>query len=148
MTDKAGWLLKQGVSHWNKRWLVLEGKYLKCYLRQPTDHKKKKHLRTGTICLDIYSRVTETKEYANREFAFCVQTKLLDWILLGESAEDTAEWIQIISHNITEMRRQLWILERVLWIGFYKNNSDNCLIAALPKDLVRIILSYARNTLK
>ena len=35
-----------------------------------------------------------------------------------------------------------WNLERIIWIGFYKNNNNtNCLIKNLPKDLIKYILN-------
>ena len=36
-----------------------------------------------------------------------------------------------------------WDIERIIWIGFYKNDkNDNCLIDTLPKDTVQHILSF------
>ena len=35
-----------------------------------------------------------------------------------------------------------WNIEKLLWIAFYKNNNNNsdCLLAKLPKDLIRYIV--------
>ena len=36
-----------------------------------------------------------------------------------------------------------WNIERILWIGFYKNDkNDTCLIKNLPKDVVLFILQF------
>ena len=35
-----------------------------------------------------------------------------------------------------------WEMERMIWIGFYKNeNNKKCRIQLLPKDIVKVILN-------
>ena len=39
-----------------------------------------------------------------------------------------------------------WKIERVIWIGFYKNDKNNeCKIDLLPKDIVKVILDMLPN---
>ena len=36
-----------------------------------------------------------------------------------------------------------WDVERIIWIGFYKNNKNNqCFMDQLPKDLIKHILKF------
>ena len=39
-----------------------------------------------------------------------------------------------------------WDIERLIWIAFYKNNNNNinngCLLAKLPKDLIKCIIGF------
>ena len=36
-----------------------------------------------------------------------------------------------------------WIIERVIWIAFFKNkNNQDCLVSSLPKSLVYYLLSF------
>ena len=42
-----------------------------------------------------------------------------------------------------------WKLERIIWIGYYKNDQNNhdnhqCLLAKLPKDVVLYMLMFLR----
>ena len=39
-----------------------------------------------------------------------------------------------------------WRIERMLWIGFYKNETnEKCLIKLLPKDIVKVIVGMLNN---
>ena len=36
-----------------------------------------------------------------------------------------------------------WNVERIVWIGFYKNNENNqCFIHQLPKDLINYVFKF------
>jgi hypothetical protein len=35
-----------------------------------------------------------------------------------------------------------WQLERLLWVAFFKEDSQSCLLANLPKDIIYTIISY------
>ena len=37
-----------------------------------------------------------------------------------------------------------WQIERIIWIGYMKNvqNKQSCLLARLPKDIIKMILSW------
>ena len=36
-----------------------------------------------------------------------------------------------------------WNVERIIWIGFYKNNDNNeCFIHQLPKDLIQHVFKF------
>ena len=39
-----------------------------------------------------------------------------------------------------------WEMQRIIWIGYYKNEQNNkCLIALLPKDVVKLIFKMLSN---
>ena len=36
-----------------------------------------------------------------------------------------------------------WKIVRLIWIGFYNNeNNDKCLIKTLPKDIIKLVVSF------
>ena len=41
-----------------------------------------------------------------------------------------------------------WKIERIIWIAFYKNNTNRkCLLKLLPKDIVKVIVDLLSKTL-
>ena len=43
--------------------------------------------------------------------------------------------------------RKAWKIRRVIWIGYYKNNNVHSgLIAKLPQDVIKLVLSYVTST--
>ena len=51
-------------------------------------------------------------------------------------------------HDFCESEENKWKIERIIWIGYEKNiDNDKCLIAKLPKDLVKKCLSFVSSRL-
>ena len=47
-------------------------------------------------------------------------------------------------NDFSQIEKNKWQIERLIWIGYEKNSdNDKCLIAKLPKDLVKKCLSFA-----
>lgn len=64
----------------------------------------------------------------------CNQDKIL-YIL---SMCRVVRYIKIKLHQAVD-----WVQERIVWIGFYQNSTnDRCLIKTLPKDVIKFILSF------
>ena len=37
--------------------------------------------------------------------------------------------------------KTLWSVERIVWIGYYKNqDNDSCFVDKLPKDVIKLII--------
>ena len=61
--------------------------------------------------------------------------------------------VQLNNHwvyNIVDIIKQWsipWNNERIIWIGFVKNeNNDKCYLAQMPKDIIRHILKFLKVT--
>ena len=51
--------------------------------------------------------------------------------------------INFYLHDLVQIEEHKWKIERLIWIGYEKNSdNDKCLIAKLPKDLVKKCLSF------
>ena len=69
--------------------------------------------------------------------------KLLD-ICWAQYPQDRPTFFQIDA-VLVKMLQFGWHIERILWIGYYKNNDNGlCMIKLLPKEIVKYLLDFVR----
>ena len=40
-----------------------------------------------------------------------------------------------------------WNIERIVWIGYFKNKDNICLLASLPRDIILFLLTFLRGSM-
>lgn len=98
VSSKEGYLTKQGRirKSWRVRWFILRNQYLSYY--RTKQHRRPLHTIDLTEAISV--NVDNTKR---KEFCFHIIMPSRTWYFLGNSVEDSQQWVELLRTKLKEM---------------------------------------------